>query len=753
MAAPYGIFPSDVNSARVPSDPTLGTTNNVLSTATADNKKLLWVGRISHVDVESMKCSIITLTDRQSFHDVPLTAAGGSGPRSFAGMIPERGTMVIVGWTKYSEQIQKPVIVDYIATGASQGHNFNAISTMDPEIAKAALLESPELIDDPEIFWEPIRVKLKKVYGGDFLASASRGADLSLDRDVHLVNRTGVEVRLRDSDQTIVTSTINEFTSNAAGYYHRGMIKRSALSFQNELYPLNSTTNVSNPWDVKDQTNYGQKIPKDSPAFNSLYNLKLINDDGSPTFGPDQGYVEYPYVVLPDGTRTNYVFQGDSSQEYSAESDVYIEDRKELRHVSRGILAVTEETDGFNIDLDPISAAAKEKYIEDVHGTVVGNDFSEVGRPYYKRVLYMRLFNSIEDRVTSAGPEFGYVGSSPTEYNKADDIALARYYKIQSPTTNNQYVFAINKQGKVYLHVPAVLNSDTEKGQSVEANIKGLVKAVIGQDPVSKLSTDLTLEGGMNLFVGRGAGPKKTDSVYAEFSGPVRFLFKGDTGTKNPKPTFTTQTLGSSARSISASNTDIIGGSNVLVCGGESRTEAQSIVSTANSRKDKTTGAAAMTYLDNCDYNHAAKVTCSLSTDRKTTMVAGVDSKTVLSGGVSTTIIAGTGWDLSVGAGSVTSQVTVTAGNMSLGCSTGNMSATVGSGNLSLSCLGGPISMSSGVTTTIMSSTSNLFSAPVTSIGLATVGFAVAGLPGPAAPAIDYVTGLPLVGIPTLSIG
>lgn len=43
--------------------------------------------------------------------------------------------------------------------------------------------------------------------------------------------------------------------------------------------------------------------------------------------------------------------------------------------------------------------------------------------------------------------------------------------------------------------------------------------------------------------------------------------------------------------------------------------------------------------------------------------------------------------------------------------------------------------------------------APVTKIGMSVVGNVVAGIPGPPVPARDYITGLPLMSIPTVFIG
>jgi hypothetical protein len=97
---------------------------------------------------------------------------------------------------------------------------------------------------------------------------------------------------------------------------------------------------------------------------------------------------------------------------------------------------------------------------------------------------------------------------------------------------------------------------------------------------------------------------------------------------------------------------------------------------------------------------------------------------------------------------------TVATGNMSFNVGAGNLSATVGSGNLSLTCAAGAASLIGGPTVDMISSGIASITAPLVRIGpTASVGFAVAGIPGPPSVAMDYITGLPLQGQSTIMIG
>ena len=115
------------------------------------------------------------------------------------------------------------------------------------------------------------------------------------------------------------------------------------------------------------------------------------------------------------------------------------------------------------------------------------------------------------------------------------------------------------------------------------------------------------------------------------------------------------------------------------------------------------------------------------------TVVAGVDSTTVMVGSTTRNVVAGAGISDTVGAG--------------------NYSATVGAGNLSLSVAVGTATIFSGILSTVSSTVMVNMMAPITKIGTAVVGSVVAGAPGPPSPHLDYLLGIPILGIPTVLIG
>lgn len=717
-----------------------------VTTNARDAKAYLWAATIVHVDNETMVCSIRLGSGVGERHDVPITAASGSGPRSWAGAMPERGARVIIGWKKFGNRGHVPYIIEYLTPGVFPARDFEPFSSLDPNDAQKIKDIAPDVAEDPGIFADVVRLKSRKVYSGDFLATSSGGSDFILDRDGYLVNRAGNEFRLRDSDQTSILQTVNEFTSNSAGYYRRGLIKRNAFSFLPDLYPLDKNgvpLKVISPGDPANGVDPDTGEPLDrNPAYDILLSFGLIKEDGTKNFPDDPKQPFYPHVVAPDGQRIAYVVHGEPEFSFSDTAYSYVEDRRELRHISDGIMAVTEEGDGFQVD-PPFPVM-----IEDVHGTVVGNDFhSDAGRPLYKRVLSMKIFQSPDQGTLADGPTLEAV-DTVQRLSLMDDVALARLYRVQSPNSSNQYVFGVTKEGKVLLHIPKTRAGDPqEKGKSAEVNIQGLVKAIIGADENSNnTSIDLKTLGGINLEVGRFSDG---NSIVLNLHGKIKKIHNG-----NDNNGLTNEEIygGSTHKNTSGSESSIVGGTSVENIGGEKALIANSISLNAGTGGLKTTvaGDVAITVLGKSQSQNAQLANSTYALGKKQLILSGVDDNTLLAGNRSYTVVSGLMTN-TVTSGSMNS--VVTTGTYSVNVGTGSFAATIGSGSLSMTCSAGPMSLSTSTIMSIVATTSTSIASPFTKIGTIGVGFAVAGIPGPPSPALDYLTGLPLLGQPSLQIG
>lgn len=716
------------------------------STNARDAKAYLWAGTIVHVDSETMVCSVRLDSGQGYRHDVPLPAPGGGGPRSWSGVIPEPGSKVILGWKKWDNRgTFAPYIIEFLTPGTFPAREFEPFSSIDPEEAKTIRELYPELGYEPGINTGVVRLKARKGYPGDYLASSSSGSDVILDRDALVTNRAGNELRLRDADQTAVLQTRNEFTQNSAGYYRRGLIKRNAFNFLPDLYRKDPVTgkyaDVISPGDPSVLDEDGEPAGK-HPAYDVLLEFGLIKEDGSHNFGdPDEPL--YPYVVHPDGQRVSYVVPMEQEYGFDLTQIAYVEDRRELRHISDGVMAVTEEGDGFQID-PPFPV-----FIEDVHGTVVGNDFhSDSGRPLYKRILTMRLFDSPDQAVPSAGPIFEPVDPAD-KMDEADDIALARLYRILSPNGSNQFCFGVTKEGRTFLHVPkAKAGGPDNKGKSLDVSVAGAMKAVLGMDENNdRTSLDLRMLGGVKLMVGRLANGA---SVEYELDGAIKRIHHGDKVTGMAEENFIG---GSTLTSLSGSAMTKADGSQVFDSGAEHSVSAQRVAMKAGpgGLVMTSSGDYGVTVLGKTQQQYAQSCSITHAVGRTTNVLIGVDSTTVLAGSATRSVLAGAGISDTVAAGNLLQSVA--AGNLAMSVGSGSMSATVGAGALTLTAAAGPVSVTSGAAVTVSAAALISLTAPVTKIGLVQVGFAVAGAPGPAAPHLDYLLGIPILGLPTVPVG
>jgi hypothetical protein len=703
------------------------------------------------VDVESMACSIaVDMGAAKEWHDVPLPAPAGAGPRSWAGCVPEPGTRVLIEWSEFGFRNFKPQITGFLAPGITAARQYEPFAACDPEEAAQALALSPDLADDPRYRLDIIRMKNRKAYSGDFLASSSQGSDFVLDRDVTLQNRAGNELKLRDSDQTTVLQTVNEFVSSAAGFYRRGLIKRNAFNLLPDLLlsapdrtpgeidgdPIEAVLadktktlrNEDGSWDNV----LVDGISTNSSAFSILHQFGLVDSGGKVTF--DQTKADYPFVVMSDGRRQSYVVQNTHDKRWDEVDECYVEDRAEIFHTHDGVMSVTEEGDGIQID-----NALKRVFIEDVRGTVVGNDpYTDAGRSLYKRILSMSMFSSPDD---VARPDVRMFDVDVVnEPSQADSIALARLFRI-SPIGggSSEYVFGVTKEGRVFWNVPASRN----EAQSVDLNTDGGIQAFLGCNQ-NRVSLNLKTLGGVKLdlgsFLDTSSDSQDPVSVDVTFRGKVKTNYTGLQGRE-------TIVAGTEYVSVGGSHVVSAASGQVVVCGGTSALEAE------GARRNIGTGGYVLRSLGPCDVTCLDKSSESYSKLRTTTTHMG-STKTTVTGTDSTIVTAGA-YTIAVTSG--TYSVTVGAGALNLMCgasasvmATANLGLMAG-GSVMTSAGGANTSMAAGTNT--MSGSVDVIAAPVVKIGMSIVGNVVAGIPGPPGPHRDFITGMPILGHPTTFVG
>jgi hypothetical protein len=417
-------------------------------------------------------------------------------------------------------------------------------------------------------------------------------------------------------------------------------------------------------------------------------------------------------------------------------------------------MEVTEESDGFQMEkFSP--------FIEDVRGTVVGNDpYSEDGRTLYKRVLGLSLFDQASvDWSNSIKPKFFAVDQVLRGTEDSDTKALGRLFRMKCPRNNNEFVFGVSKEGRVYLHVPSSTGSSPdEKGKSMDIFTGGKIRAAVGLDPSDSVSLDAAFAGGIKATIGRSilndnGVPTAGASVDLRLTGPINIAYTGN----DQNGIASKVTIGGSTYEATSGTKFVsVNGNSAEVIGGDKTTEAERLTVNAGTGglNTKVSGSVSETILQKKDYKIGLLQTETYGVGRAATHISGSYSETMLAGSIARTVAAGSITD-TVTTGNFSQ--TVGVGNMSISVGTGNMTVAVGAGNLSLTTAAGSATLASTTVTTVAAGTSAQIVAPIVKIGATPgpvgIGNAVAGIPGPPAIHLDYVTGLPLRGLPTIFLG
>lgn len=422
----------------------------------AANPSLNWaslgisVCRVKEVQYEEQKVTLIALTGESDVYEytgVDLTLPGG-GRRHFFGAMPERGDLCVVGWaareSSGTASTRTPVILGWVPAASWMGHEWLPFARYGPGEG----LDTPRERSVATGLAERVRFKARHMGPGDVLASSSGGSDLVLNEDALLTNRRGAEIRLRDADTSFLVRSVVEFHAQAGTRVYSGPVQREARLLPSTLFsdgtywdtPSPQVDSESNPVPAEElgtapypagfltpgsifarppssvesstfETETGEDLDNRLDPFDFLQWGSFVDGTGYRIDGrstPDVVYggkALYRVGVLPGGdlpvTEVANAFAGLTSDDTPPES--LSEYRVEVTHSTRGLLPVSEQTDGFDAerlptqaptDGNPLGGSAAAPFVEWVLGSVVGNDpFSLGGKGQYGLPLRPIVFD------------------------------------------------------------------------------------------------------------------------------------------------------------------------------------------------------------------------------------------------------------------------------------------------------------------------------------------------------------------------
>jgi hypothetical protein len=394
------------------------------------------IARVKEVQYEELKVTLVVLQGESQvaeYTGVDITVPCG-GKRHFFGALPERGDLCYVGWgareSAGTASAKSPIILGWVPQAAWMGHEWIPHQAMERG-------ENMDSVRDRVVTsgtFDRVRFKMRHLAPGNVFASSAQGSDLVLDENVLLANRRGNEIRLRDSDQAIVTRSLQTYQAMAGARVYSGMVHREARLLPSTLFSDGRNWTVS-PQMSDDTTPRSEDTFGDSPYPEGFLtpgqiftrtSANVASDfvqdrDGSvpPRIDPfvflqwgglidTNGYrsdealpggrsntvyggkAMYRVGLKPDGTLDNAIAR--SADINTPPVEALTEYRVEVTHTSDGVLPVTEQTDGFDAERLPTTASTsgsplglgRQPFLEWVLGSVIGNDpYSFMGRPLY----------------------------------------------------------------------------------------------------------------------------------------------------------------------------------------------------------------------------------------------------------------------------------------------------------------------------------------------------------------------------------
>jgi len=356
------------------------------------------------------------------FTNVAITFPG-AGSRHFFGAMPEVGDMCLLGQQPAeSGRSKRPVILGWYVPSTQAGYDWLNVRSHGPE--------ELDLTPKQKVALEGIaserRHKLRQMEPGNIVASSSQGSDLMLTESATLSNRRGNEIILRDQDQALVVRSLQQFHAGAGFRSYSGMVQRDANLLPTQV--VKAAVDWASDRQV-DET--GAPLPPSALDENGdetgTSNLAGVFDTGIITqeVTNPSDVLKLGLFIDPSGNFTvqasDAVYGGKPMYRVSrdiglnavtaAGTQTFTEYRVEVAHTSTGILPVTEQTDGIDIDrlllsppnpdpdaeggnqsgtTDPTLLNANSPMVEFVLGTAVGNDAfykpDEYGIPLVARV-------------------------------------------------------------------------------------------------------------------------------------------------------------------------------------------------------------------------------------------------------------------------------------------------------------------------------------------------------------------------------
>jgi hypothetical protein len=451
------------------------------------------VATVKRVDPKRMVVDLLAYDEVMPRKNVPISFPGAGG-RHFLGAMPQVGDVCVIGsQPAESGRNSAPVILGWFVPGSQAALEWLTVRSHSPN--ELGLIPKEKVALEGSA--SERRYKFRQMEEGHVVASSAQGSDLVLTESATLTNRRGNEIILRDQDQALVIRSLQQFMAGAGFRVYGGMVQRDSSLLPTQMFK------DSIDWSGDQQVD-GDGTPllpsqmgnvPDAGTINPSYVFNMGEDGTNNANGLDFTTETNPIDILQrglfisaDGTvfddkvKRGVTYGGKPMFRVSKDSrngvdnagaDIYSEYRIEVSHTTDGVLPVTEQTDGLDVDRllpnspnpdlpsDPNNRSSSSPMVEFVLGTVVGND-STNERDSYGSPLVAKIVNKNGRKQT-------IIRASTPDDSTEDQLAfMIRVRNPEKPTVEPSFI-AITKGG-AYLnnfqgHGSKVVQEDYRTGK------------------------------------------------------------------------------------------------------------------------------------------------------------------------------------------------------------------------------------------------------------------------------------------------
>lgn len=153
-------------------------------------------GIIEEVNLDKYTMTVRWEPGNGSRDNIPISFPY-AGPAGFIGMLPEKGSMGIFAWYNSGVGGGSPLCVGFLPAGLDAGLNYNVVKIHPDQIPTSDVNE--------------IQFKFRKLGDGDLIVASSKGSEIILNENVELRDNAQDSFHMRDEDQSIIATSLNNF--------------------------------------------------------------------------------------------------------------------------------------------------------------------------------------------------------------------------------------------------------------------------------------------------------------------------------------------------------------------------------------------------------------------------------------------------------------------------------------------------------------------------------------------------------------